>query len=84
MGAYPLFACEDWHGLAGDLGELDGRLASVALVTDPFGNFDEALLNASFDRVLAFKDHFLVDLSRPPESFVSSNHRYKARRALKP
>ena len=43
MGCYPLFVCQDWRGLEADLDEIDD-LVSVSLVTDPFGDHDEALL----------------------------------------
>ena len=39
MGCYPLFACRDWRGLALDLPTLAGRLVSLTLITDPFGDF---------------------------------------------
>jgi GNAT acetyltransferase-like protein len=59
------------------------ELVSVALVADPFGNHDPELLHACFpDRVTPFKAHLVTDLSRLPESFVASQHRRKARRAL--
>ena len=83
MGCYPLFACQDWSQLKSDLDELGNELVSVALVADPFGNHDPALLRRSFpDRVTPFKEHLVTDLSRLPESFVAREHRRKARRAL--
>ena len=60
MGPYPLFACHDWAQLHADLDDLDGRLVSVSLVTDPFGSYDERSLRQCFpDRVVRFKEHFL-------------------------
>ena len=83
MGCYPLFACHDWRRLADDLGELTGRLASLVLVADPFGNFTPRLLEACFpDRVVAFKQHFVVDLSRSAATFVSAHHRRNVHKAL--
>ncbi len=83
MGCYPLFACADWAGLADDLRELDGKLVSLALVTDPFADCGEDELRRCFpDVVFPYKDHFIADLSRPPEKIVSSHHRRNARKAL--
>lgn len=84
MGCYPLFACEDWSQLAADLDGLEGALVSAALVTDPFGAYDFAGLQHCFrDIAFPFKEHFVVDLSRPPAKLVSSHHRRCARRALR-
>lgn len=56
MGCYPIFACMDWSQLHIDLGHIGDDLVSLALVTDPFGEYDEALLNRSFgERVFPFK-----------------------------
>ncbi len=82
MGPYPLFCCQDWTGIEADLAELSGQLVSLAGVTDPFGNFDEAALRRWFDMVVPFKKHFLVDLAREPLDTISKHHRYYARRAL--
>ena len=65
MGCYPLFVCRDWGGLAADLEPLRHELVSLALVTDPFGQYDEALLHGCFDVVMPFKPHFVADLSQP-------------------
>lgn len=83
LGCYPLFTCHDWPGLQADLAALGSDLVSVGLVTDPFGNYSEEQLRANFDRVVRFKEHFLVDLERAPETYVSSHHRYYARKSLK-
>jgi len=84
MGCYPLFACQDWSQLQYDLAELGQDLVSLSLVTDPFGKYDEACLHQCFkDVVVPFKDHFVVDLSRPRNEIVSKHHRYYARKALK-
>jgi len=83
IGAYPLFACRDWNHLGDDLRILDDQLVSVALVTDPFGNFKPEELNRTFDVAFHFKDHYICDLAQDPKRFVSSHHRYYARRALK-
>lgn len=83
MGCYPLFACEDWSQLHVDLDELQGELVSLAIVADPFGEHDPSYLRKCFpDKVVPFKEHMVVDLSRPPESFVDAHHSRNARRAL--
>jgi hypothetical protein len=82
MGAYPLFACREWSSLHIDLEELAGDLVSVALVADPFGHYDQALLNECFDVVIPFKQHFVADLSEPPEAVASKHHRKRALKAL--
>jgi hypothetical protein len=82
MGPYPLFSCANWEGLAADLGELKNDLVSIAVAPDPFGDYDVDLLRACFDRVVAFKSHFVVDLSRPGP-YGGRHHRYYARKALR-
>ncbi len=82
MWCYPLFCCQDWSQLHADLDSLTGALVSVAMVTDPFGAYDEAYLRDCFkDLVIPFKQHFVVDLGRAPESFVHPHHRRSARKA---
>lgn len=82
MGCYPLFACQDWSELEADLNDLQD-LVSVALVADPFGNHSAAQLRQCFpDLVVPFKEHLVTDLTQGPESFVDTQHRRKARRAL--
>jgi hypothetical protein len=81
-GCYPLFSCPDWARLREDLADVGDGLVSLALVADPFGDYDEAYLKECFREVaVPFKQHFVVDLSRPPEEFVSPHHRRNARRA---
>lgn len=84
IGPYPLFACEDWSGLERDLTQLEGRLVSVSVVTDPFGEYALADLERTFsDRAFAFKDHFVTDLSQSREDIVHAHHRRNARKALR-
>ena len=84
MGCYPLFACRDWSQLAADLEEIAEDLVCLSVVTDPFGEYDEALLQECFpDKVVPFKKHFRVDLERPMDEYVQREHRRNARRALK-
>lgn len=80
---YPLFACRDWNALAEDVAALPAALVSASMVTDPFGSYDEALLRRAFpDVAFPFKEHFVADLSRPPETFVAEHHLRNARKAL--
>ncbi|MCM3875990.1 MAG: GNAT family N-acetyltransferase [Thermoanaerobaculia bacterium] len=83
MGCYPLFACRDWSRLPLDLVEMETGLVSLTVVTDPFGEYDEAHLRRCFgDLVAPFKEHFIVDLGRSPDSFIQSHHRRNARKAF--
>jgi len=82
MGCYPIFACPDWRGLEADLNEIDD-LVCVSLVTDPFGDYDEALLRQCFgQQAVPFKSHFVADLNGATETIVSRHHRYYAKKAL--
>lgn len=83
MGCYPLFACRDWSALRTDLDDLKDELVSVSLVADPFGNYDRALLDECFDVVIPFKQHFIADLSEPPEAIASKHHCKYARKGLR-
>ena len=83
MGCYPLFACKDWSQLRADLESIGKSLVCLSVVTDPFGEYDVACLREYFtDVAVPFKRHFVVDLSRPRDTFVHPNHRRNARRAL--
>lgn len=83
MGCYPLFACRDWSQLQSDLAQLEGELASVAVVTDPFGDYREVDLARAFpDVARPFKEHFVVDLTRSPREFIHAHHQRSARKAL--
>jgi hypothetical protein len=83
MGCYPLFACEDWSQIAADLDEIGDDLVSLALVADPFGEYELVTLQRCFDRVIEFKEHFIVDLNYPVSTAATNHHRYYARRALR-
>lgn len=83
MGCYPLFTCEDWQGLPDDLEQLADQLISIAVVADPFGGYNPALLAQCFDLVTSFKPHFVTDLSRPVSSLVSKNHKRHVSKALR-
>ncbi len=84
MGPYPLFCCLDWSSIEKDLSALEGRLVSITLVTDPFGNFTKSQLSSTFpDLARPFKESFVADLTIPASSFVSSTHKRNARKALR-
>jgi len=83
MGCYPLFACEEWSQIGADLEQMGNDLVSLALVADPFGAYDIATLQRSFDKVIPFKEHYIVDLNSPVTITTSNHHRYYARRALR-
>jgi hypothetical protein len=84
MGCYPLFTCQDWSQLRADVEEIGEELVSLAVVTDPFGDYDADNLRRCFeDVVIPFKEHFVVDLTQPASTAVSSHHRRCARRALR-
>lgn len=84
MGCYPLFACGDWSQLRLDMAELADEFVSVALVTDPFGDYDEHCLRRCFpDLVIPFKRHYVVNLSKPRALVVSKHHLRYARKALR-
>ena len=83
MGCYPLFTCHDWSELPGDLVDLGSELVSLFAVIDPFTPCTRADLELCFqDAVFPFKEHFVVELTRSPQTFVSNHHRRYARRAL--
>jgi hypothetical protein len=83
-GCYPLFACPDWSRLQGDLEDLGPELVSLALVTDPFGDYDPSSLCRCFpDVVSPYKEHYVVDLERPMRSFVSPHHVRNIKTALR-
>lgn len=83
MGCYPLFTCQDWSQLYSDMEDIKSELVSLAIVTDPFGAYTIDYLQQCFrDVVIPFKEHFVVDLSRPMNTFVSYHHRRYAQKAL--
>jgi hypothetical protein len=81
MGCYPLFCCQNWGALKADLDAHCEGLVSVALVADPFGDYAETDLKRSFDSVVQFKEHFVVDLDKPGP-VGGPHHRKSTRQAL--
>lgn len=83
-GCYPFFVCRDWQALRDDLDALSERCVSLALVTDPLGDWTPQLLGECFPDVCKpFKTHYLVDLPTLENSQLSSHHRRNARKGLK-
>ncbi len=82
MGCYPVFRCNNWSGLKQDLDDIGDELASVSMVPDPYGDYDEAYLRECFkDLVVPFKQHYVVDMQRPINDIVSRHHRKFVRKA---
>lgn len=81
MGCYPLFACQDWSGLEMDLASIGPDVVSLALVADPFGDYEDATLKRCFTTLFPFKEHFIVDLTLPVTKSISAHHRYYGRKA---
>lgn len=81
MGCYPLFTCRDWSRLETDLASIGTDLVSLALVADPFGDYEDTSLKRCFSTVFPFKEHFIVDLSLPVSRSISAHHRYYGRKA---
>jgi len=83
IGCYPLFMCRDWSKLHKDIDEIGDDLVSMAMIPDPFGDYDEAYLRDCFgDLVVPFKRHYIADMHRPINDIVSRHHRKCARKAL--
>ena len=79
MGCYPIFSANNWPELGKDLSDLGPHLVSVALVADPFGDYSPQQLSSWFDRVITFKEHYVIDFSTAVS--VSKHHSYYARKA---
>jgi hypothetical protein len=79
IGCYPIFSATDWSAVGEDLDKIGSRLVSVALVADPFGEYLEQDLSSWFDWVVAFKEHYVVDFSKP--LLISRHHKYYSRKA---
>ncbi|MCG6135000.1 MAG: hypothetical protein MET45_10100 [Nostoc sp. LLA-1] len=84
INCYPLFSCKNWSEIGEDLESLkENELVTLSVVTDPFGNYDIKHLHKYFNyKVIPFKEHFVVDTSRPLDSFVANHHRRYAHKAL--
>ena len=79
----PLFCCRNWSALKRDLDDLAGDLVSVAIVTDPFGNYREPDLTGAFPELTrVYKDHFITELGEMSDRSLGKHHRYSVRRAI--
>jgi hypothetical protein len=84
MGCYPLFNCSNWSALAADLESISNDFVSITLVTDPFGKYNLSILETCFkDKLMPFKQHFVVELGNRLKMFVSDHHQRNVRKALK-
>lgn len=84
MGCYPLFCCRDWSSLKQDFKDLNKNIFTLAVVTDPFGEYKYEDLQNIFNHIAApYKEHFVIDLSQEPRTYISSHHQRNARKALK-
>jgi hypothetical protein len=82
MGCYPTLSCRDWLQLGADLDEIASEIVSLSAVINPFGNHDEDLLKRTFqDRIVAFKRHYVTDLTRSPKEFIAPRHLRNVKRA---
>ncbi len=83
MGCYPIFACQDWSKLGKDLSRVGDQLVSLSLITDPFGKYTPQDLKHYFkDIARPYKEHFIVDLRKKPDDFVSRHHQRNVRKGL--
>lgn len=82
LGCYPLFCCKKWDRVGNDLKTLQSDLVSLSLVADPFGSYNLSQLEREFDRVVQFKDHYVVDMSVPLAESIKRSHQATVRRAL--
>ncbi len=83
MGPYPLFCCRDWNALSADLASAGDRWVAVSLVADPLAEAGGDGWRTAFDRVVPFRDHFVVETGSPHwMQGVHARHRKHALRAL--
>lgn len=81
-GPYPLFTCQNWSALVDELVALKDEIVSVILVVDPFSAVQSDVLAHIFpDVCYAYKDHFIIDLSRPADEIISPRHMRNVKKA---
>jgi hypothetical protein len=83
MGCYPVFCCENWNRLAGDIRHLSHRLVSVVLITDPFAEVDVLRLKDEWTIVVPYKKHYVINTDAKTADFVSKSHNHHSMRALR-
>lgn len=82
MGCYPLFCCVHWDALADEMAALEQDCVSLAVVTDPFGDYQPADLQRAFPDVMRpFKRHYVVDLEQSAEQLATKRTRKHVARA---
>jgi len=80
-GCYPIFSCADWTALPRDLENIEGVI-SLVMVIDPFGNYAPDSLSVWFpDLCAAYKQHHIIDLTRPLLADLSEHHARNIRMA---
>ena len=83
-GCYPLFCCRDWSVIKHDLKKLEGGILTLAVVTDPFGDYIPQDLQKTFNHTATpYKAHFVIDLSQDPETYINRHHQRNIRKAQK-
>jgi GNAT acetyltransferase-like protein len=83
LGCYPLFTCANWSALGEDLGTSRPELVSLVVVADPFGLSEPEPLAGSFSHgLIPYKQHSVIDLSRPLGWGITQHHRRNIRQAL--
>lgn len=84
MGLYPLFICRDWAYLKQDLKAMEDEWIALSMVADPLARLELRNLAECFpDKCIPFKRHYIIDLTKSPQSFVSHHHQRYMRKALK-
>lgn len=83
MGPYPMFFCDDWDALIGDLQQLKGDLISISMVIGPFEELPNNEYSDFFDIFKPYKNHYILDTNVPIAQAVSKWSLKDARRALK-
>ena len=84
MAPYPFLCCSDWSALPDDLAALPPGIVSVTAVTDPFAELREDDLARGFNAMARpYKQHFIIRLDRPLESFADPRKIAYARGALR-
>lgn len=83
MGCYPLFLCENWSSLDLDLEQVGEKWVTLSIVTDPFGDYTIDYLRKCFpDKVIPFKRHYIIDLTKQLKDYVNEHHLRNVRKAL--
>ena len=80
-GCYPIFSCGDWGALPHDLKNIE-QIISLVMVTDPFGTYTPESLSFCFpDLCVPYKQHHIIELTRPLFANLSEHHARNVRLA---